>query len=204
MIYIFVNKDEYTKEMNLNADTCSDLENYKVIRFNDYNEVNDSLNEYKRFDKDNYKEIVNSIRNSEIVQNKKNLPPTQSFAIANNKTEDGKVLYAKIFGQKATVQPSDVHEFTYQVPYKEIYFFGAEIMQDIIGVADFTIYHPEYDIDLEEYGQNVNLGTIKYTRETRFAARIPQGLVLKCKYTNDTDEPQEVGVNFLMHEIRDV
>jgi hypothetical protein len=204
MIYVFVHKRDFLFNMNENSASHDFINNYACIRFNKDSDVNQHLYEYKRFDKTDYLEIVKAINDGAIVHNKKEKEPLQNYAIANNYTEDGKVLYAKIHGSKAIVPAGDTHEFTYQIEYQEIYFFGAEIMQDIIGVADFTIYHPLYGVDVEQYGFSANLGTLKYIRETRFAARLPQGLVLKCKYTNDTNQDQEVGVNFLMHEIRGI
>lgn len=132
----------------------------------------------------------------------------KTFAVSDNKTEDGKILYAKIHGFKSNIAAGESHIFAFQNPYPEIYFFGAEIMQDIIGVADFDVFapvpgHPDGGVIAEPYGYNVNLGTIKYIRETKFAARLPQGLLLRCHYTNDTAVEQEVGINYLMHELRD-
>jgi len=144
---------------------------------------------------------------NEQINYLKDLTPyinTKEEAISSNVLAgEDKVLYAKIHGQKANVSAGQSHNFDFTIPYNEIYFFGAEVMQDIIGVADYTVEHPMYG-ELEKYGYAVNLGTIKYKRETKFGARLPQGLVMRCRYTNDTDQAQEVGVNFLMHEIRDM
>lgn len=203
MIYIFVAKDEFTKEMEKVDASINTIADYKVIRFSDIVSIPQEFNLYRRFNSNDYKDIVVAINNGGLVLNKRESDPQQTFAIANNRTKDGKFLYAQVKGVKAQVPAGQSHVFEYQVEYPEIYFFGAEIMQDIIGVADFTINHPQLPDPLEQYGDNVNLGTIKYIRETRFAARIPQGLILRCNYTNDTDVEQEVGVNFLMHEIRD-
>jgi hypothetical protein len=125
-----------------------------------------------------------------------------NYPVSDNHTTDGKVLYIKVHGQKHNIAAGEVKEFKFTIPYTEVYFQGAEIMQDIIGVADFSIDHPLTG-QLEQYGYAVNLGTIKYMRESKYAARLPQGLIINCKYTNDTTEEQEVGVNFLLHDIRE-
>jgi hypothetical protein len=141
---------------------------------------------------------INILKDFSILQN------VQDEAISSNVlTKEGKVLYAKIHGVKENVTSGSTHIFEFEIPYTEIYFFGAEVMQDIIGVADYDIAHPLAGV-LEQYGYDVNLGTIKYKRETKFGARLPQGLIMRCHYKNDTTETQEVGINFLMHEIRDV
>ena len=126
-----------------------------------------------------------------------------SDAFASNGTTDGKVLYTKIHGMKADVAANATHLFQFTIPYTEIYFQGAEILVDIISVSNFTIKHPlDMANPLEQYGYDVNMGKIIYKREARYAARIPQGLVLECEVTNDTDATQEMGVNFILHEIR--
>lgn len=132
-----------------------------------------------------------------------NVENTQdTFPISVNETADGKVLYIKVHGLKAIVLSGDTHSFQLAVPYDEIYFQGAEILVDVIGVSNFSVNHPVYG-SLEQYGYNVNMGTVKYIRESKYGARIPKGLLLTCDYTNDTLETLEVGVNFLMHEMRE-
>jgi len=129
---------------------------------------------------------------------------TISEALSSNAlTLENKVLYTKIHGQKAMVAAGQMQVFEMQIPYTEVYFQGAEVMVDIIGVTDFHIFHPVTQTSIEQYGYAVNMGTIKYIRESKYAARIPQGLIIRCEYTNDTTGDLEVGVNFILHEIRD-
>ena len=128
---------------------------------------------------------------------------TMAEAISSNIiTKEDKTLYTKIHGIKADVAAGVTHTFQLVIPYGEVYFQGAEILVDIIGVSDFHIWHPTYDVSIEQYGFTVNMGTIKYVRESKYAARIPQGIIIRCDYTNDTLDTLEVGVNFLLHEIR--
>lgn len=128
-----------------------------------------------------------------------------SDAFASNATVDGKILYTKIHGMKADVSANTTHIFQFTIPYTEIYFQGAEILVDIVSISNFTIKHPlDLTTPLEQYGYSVNMGKIIYKREARYAARIPQGIVLECEVTNDTDSTQEMGVNFILHEIREL
>jgi len=98
------------------------------------------------------------------------------------------------------------------VPYANgVFFQGAEIFQDIVGVTDLHIKYPNpfppapslAGTSAEQYGHSVNLGVIKYQKESPYVASIPQGFILDIEVTNDTDATAEFGVNFLMHEIRD-
>lgn len=134
-------------------------------------------------------------------------PVVKLNPIQANELPNGKILYTKIHGDKTTVAAGQTHTFRFIVPYAGgVYFQGAEILQDIIGVSDFHVSVPDGQggfVSAEQYGYDVNMGTIKYIRESKYAAFVPQYLGLECVYTNDTDQPQEVGVNFLMHELRD-
>jgi hypothetical protein len=62
MIYIFVDEQHYNKEMSVGSDSVSTIEGYKALRFKDTFSVNSKLNEYKKFNKDTYKDIVVSIK----------------------------------------------------------------------------------------------------------------------------------------------
>lgn len=144
---------------------------------------------------------------------------SEDYPISKNTTPDGKVLYTKIHGMKADIISGGHKRFQFTIPYTEVYFQGAEIIEDIIGVNDFTIRHPSqvaaddfsdpdpanhiYGGHVEQYGYSVNMGVVKYIREAKYAARLPQGLVLECKVSNDTAETKEIGVNFILHDIRE-
>jgi len=130
-------------------------------------------------------------------------------AIASNATSDGKILYAAIHGLKANIAAHDgtnpgTHKFRFTIPYTEILFFGAEIVHntDDILRANFYIKHPVDDSIIEQYGDNVNIPK-NYVRQTEYAARLPQGLILECEIFNDETTPCICGINFLMHELRD-
>lgn len=134
-------------------------------------------------------------------------------AFADNILPDGKVLYLKIHGMKAVVPAATLdidgvtiipteHEFKFTIPYTEVYLQGAEIFVDILAQTDMGVKHPVYGM-VEQYGYNVCMGKIIYKREARYAARIPMGMEVSavCKNVELTD--QEMGVNFILHEIRD-
>ena len=121
---------------------------------------------------------------------------------ANNVTDDGKILYLKIHGMKAIVPANGTHEFLFTVPYTEAYLQGAEIFVDILSQTDMSVKHPSGAV-IEQYGFDVCTGKIVYKRQAQYASRLPQGLQVSavCKNTEDTD--QEMGVNFILHELRD-
>lgn len=124
-------------------------------------------------------------------------------AFSANKTEDGKDLYLKIHGMKAIVPPLGEHEFIFTIPYNEAYLQGAEIFVNILSQTDMTIKHPVAGV-LEQYGFDVCMGEVIYKRQAQYASRLPQGLQISavCKNTENVD--QEMGVNFILHEVRDM
>jgi len=123
-------------------------------------------------------------------------------AFSSSMLEDGKVLYLKIHGMKAVIPAGGSHEFLFTIPYTEAYLQGAEIFIDILSQTDMTIKHPVAGV-LEQYGFNVCMGKVIYKREAKYAAKLPQGLQVSAICTNTEATEQEMGVNFILHEIRD-
>lgn len=123
-------------------------------------------------------------------------------AFASNILADGKVLYLKIHGMKAIIPPGGSHEFIFSIPYAEVYLQGAEIFVDILSQTDLTIKHPALGV-LEQYGYGVCMGKVIYKRESKYAARLPMGIEISANCTNTETTEQEMGVNFILHEIRE-
>ena len=137
---------------------------------------------------------------------------SESPAFANNITEDGKILYLKIHGMRAIVPAAQMvdyvlvpgeHEFKIANPYGEAFLQGAEIFVDILSMSDMTIKHPS-GLILEQYGYDVCMGKVIYKRQAQYAARIPQGIEMSCLCKNTELVDQEMGVNFILHELRDL
>lgn len=211
MIYLFIKNQEFTKEMQKTLAPVNEIANgFKVVRFKSEKEIPLLFKDFKRYTSDEYKQVLISINNGGIVINKAERIPTENYAIANNKTVDGKTMYIKVHGQKAVIPAGESYIFEFQIPYEEVYYFGAEIMQNIVGVTNFDVFLPSgldengnfSGVVAEQYGFNVNIGELIYIRETPFGARLPQGIVVRSTYTNDTNEEKEIGVNFLMNELK--
>jgi hypothetical protein len=131
---------------------------------------------------------------------KVNIQNTPAFS--SNKTEDGKLLYLKIHGMKAVIPPNGSHEFLFTIPYTEAYLQGAEIFVDILAQTDMKIKHPDIGT-LEQYGYQVCTGKVIYKRQSDYAAKLPMGLQVSATCFNTEDTSQEMGVNFVLHEIRE-
>jgi hypothetical protein len=110
-------------------------------------------------------------------------------------------LYKKIHGLKANVAAGATHTFSFSIPYDDCFFTGAEIVHDVKDVCDFTVDHPQAGL-LEQYGFDVNIGVIEYVREGGYGAHLFKDLILKCVVTNNDSVAKDIGVNFLLDEIR--
>jgi hypothetical protein len=127
---------------------------------------------------------------------------SQQDAFSRNVTEEGKLLYLKIHGMKANVPANGQHEFLFTIPYTEAYLQGAEIFVDILAQSDMSVKHPVAGV-IEQYGFDVCTGKIIYKRQAQYASRLPQGLQVSCICKNTEPTEQEMGVNFILHEIRE-
>ena len=141
----------------------------------------------------NLKPLANIKQSTEVI----------NLAFSSNKLDDGSVLYLKIHGMKAMIPAGASHEFLFTIPYAEVYLQGAEIFVDILAQTDMSVKHPIAGV-LEQYGYDVCMGKVIYERESKYAARLPQGLQISAVCTNTELVEQEMGVNFLLHEIRAV
>mgnify|MGYP001626523508 FL=1 len=127
---------------------------------------------------------------------------SESPALANNTLENGSLLYLKIHGMKAVIPANGTHEFLFTIPYNEVYLQGAEIFVDILSQTDMSIKHPQVGV-IEQYGFDVCTGKIIYKRQAQYAARLSMGLQVSAMCTNTENTEQEMGVNFILHEIRE-
>ena len=110
-------------------------------------------------------------------------------------------LYKKIHGIIHNVLPLATKEFSFTIPYANCFFTGAEIVHDVKDVCDFTVNLPNGTL-AEQYGFAVNIGEIESVREGGYGAHLFAGLILKCQVTNRDSVAKDIGVNFLLDEIR--
>jgi hypothetical protein len=132
---------------------------------------------------------------------KVNIQNTPAFS--SNKTEDGDLLYIKIHGMKTIIPANGNHEFLFTIPYDNALLQGAEIVVDILAQTDMKIKHPDIGT-LEQYGYGVCTGKIIYKRQADYAAKLPKGFQVSATCFNTENIDREMGVNFILHEIREV
>jgi hypothetical protein len=121
--------------------------------------------------------------------------------LASNHMPDGKTLFTKVHGVKASFTAGETKTLEFTIPYTECYFTGAEIVFDVKSTANMEVTHPTLGT-IEQYGYSVNEGAVQYTRESKYGAALQGGLVLKCEVTNNTADALEIGANFLLIDVR--
>lgn len=128
-------------------------------------------------------------------------PIIQLNPLASNVLPDGKMMFTKVHGVKESFAPGQTKTLQLTVPYAECFFTGAEVVFDVKSTANMEVKHP-IDGTLEKYGYNVNEGLVQYTRESKYGAKLFAGLILDCELTNTSSETVEIGVNFLLIDLR--
>ncbi len=121
----------------------------------------------------------------------------------SNLTVGGKYLYNRIHGVRATVAAGASHTLTYTVTYDECLFLGVEVVCMVTCVTDLKIYAPDGTTLLGQFGWDVNVGMHVYERLSSYPATIVKDIILKCTVTNIKSISEEIGVNFILHEVKD-
>ena len=124
----------------------------------------------------------------------------------NSNVHGGKILFQKVHGVRKTIAAGTEETIEFQVPYPICYLTGAEIVTDVTSTSNLSVNIPDGQGGStvhEQYGYNVNVGQV-YSREPGYAAALPQGLILQCKVKNISSVSKEMGVNFILHDARDL
>lgn len=136
---------------------------------------------------------------------------------ANKKLTDGRSLFKRVHGANATISANSTGTIDITVPYSEVKFTGAAIINCAVGdTVDFTV-HDTYNNDISgldtgTYGNNVQLNQFGYDVEmskdfyentSQYDASLYQNMIVRCSYTNnDANNSRYVAVNFEMHEVK--
>lgn len=121
--------------------------------------------------------------------------------LASNHMPDGKTLFTKVHGVKASFAIGETKTLELSIPYDTCYFTGAEIIFNVKTTSNMEVAHPTAGT-LEQYGYSVNIGEVAYTRESKYGAALVAGLLLKCEITNTSGVAMDIGANFLLIDER--
>jgi hypothetical protein len=128
-------------------------------------------------------------------------PIIQLNPMASNVLPSGETMFTKVHGVKASFAIDETKTLEYTIPYTKCFLTGAEVVFDVKSTTDMEVAHPTAGT-LEQYGYDVNEGTIQYTRESKYGAELAAGLILKCTVTNTSGVAMDIGVNFLLIDVR--
>jgi hypothetical protein len=128
-------------------------------------------------------------------------PIIQLNPLASNHLPDGRTMFTKVHGVKSEYIAGQTKTLEFTIPYTSCFLTGAEIVFDVKSTANMEVAHPQAGT-LEQYGYDVNEGAVQYIRESKYGAELVAGLVLKCEVTNTTANTIDIGVNFLLIDVR--
>lgn len=128
-----------------------------------------------------------------------------------------KSIFKRIHGVNATIGAGQTENIDLVIPYVWVKFTGAEIFNTEIGdVLDFTVHDDDDNtisgLDPQVYGANLQLNKFGYTVQmpnerykntSDYDADLYQGMIIRCRYTNNSQSSKTVSMNVWLHEIKD-
>lgn len=137
---------------------------------------------------------------------------------ASKATPEG-VLYKRVEGvMSGDIQPGATENIDLVVSVPKVKFTGAEMFNVEFGDAvDFTVHDTAENtfsqLDVVTYGANFELNKFgyqvvmppggKYHNTSQYDASLYQGMIVRCRYTNNGAVAKKVSMNVQFHEVRD-
>lgn len=123
-------------------------------------------------------------------------------AFRSNKISEGTVSH-RVHGMNQDIAALGSHTFTFVVPYAMAKLTGVEVVNNVYDTSDMTIKAPDGQggYITKQYGFNVNVGEVVYTREAGYAADLSAGYEIEISVNNLFSEVRKIGVNFILHEV---
>lgn len=124
---------------------------------------------------------------------------------ASNRISEGTVSH-RVHGINADVAPMGSHVFTFVVPYTMAKLTGVEVVCNVCDTSNMKVKVPDGQgghIE-DQYGFDVNIGEVVYTKESGYAAELVAGYEIEITVNNLFNETRKLGVNFIMHEVKPI
>lgn len=126
------------------------------------------------------------------------------------KTFNGKKLYKRVHGVKQTVAVGQTVDIFLVVPYDQCKITAVDIVGGKLGdTCDFEVYDTPTgtlstipNLMLNQFGFNVNVAPGFYREESSYDADLIKDMKLEVRYTNNGVASVEIGVNFVLHELK--
>lgn len=123
---------------------------------------------------------------------------------------NGKKLYRRKHGKRQSIPGNGSGKIQFVVPYAVAKIDEVEIVN---CSATDTCHLKVLDNDagtfstvpnylLNQFGFDVNLSDIYYTDTSNYDAELYQSMVVEIEYFNNEAEAKDIGVNFVLHEVK--
>lgn len=124
-------------------------------------------------------------------------------AFKTNRISEGTVSH-RVHGLNADIPATGSHTFIFVVPYTMAKLTGVEVVCKVCNTSNMTIKVPngQGGYITKQYGFDVNIGEIVYTREAGYAADLSAGYEIEVTVNNSFNESVKMGVNFILHEVK--
>jgi len=128
---------------------------------------------------------------------------------ASKLLDDGKKLYRRKHGTKDTIPANSSKSVKYTIPYAHCKIDEVEVINctalDKIDLKILDSVNGDYsgtpNLLLNQFGFGVLVGDLYYTDTSNYDADLYLGMQIEIIYYNETNETQDVGFNFVLHEV---
>lgn len=128
---------------------------------------------------------------------------------AEKKIGDYKV-YKRVHGVKQSIGIGQTVAITFVVPYDMCKITEIQIVNGKLGdTCDFEVYDTPTgtisgypNIMLNQFGFDVNIAEKFHREHSNYDADLIKDMMLEVHYTNNTGIALEIGVNFVLHELK--
>ena len=210
MIYIFVHKEEINKSIltyirEKLKQSESYVDDYLVIRFRNYDDIDERFDQYKKFTKENAKAHAKKLRQgSKYIPSKVN-NTARNLPFNSKVNEDGLKLYENIIGTSDSFNENETKCLRIKVPFERCFFTEAEIINagpcsQIDFLFEVLIEEDTYH-EIYKHGKSVNASEGYYNRKSSYEAELNEDIYISAKITN-TSGARKIGLNVVLHEVK--
>lgn len=204
--YIIVNKPDYFEEMkeaSIGGFCASLFDDSKIVL-----RVDDSAPlcfvNYIRYDSEDLRTMRET---GQMTDSKLKVSySTQLEPFSSNELSDGRKLFRRKrganHGKPIICEAGEVTSIRYVVEFDFCKIDEVEIVNcGFPDTVSFNVLHNEYGL-LNEFGKDIFLSDGYYNDSSNYDAELVKDLIIEVLYSNNGTEKKEVGINFVIHEVK--
>lgn len=159
---------------------------------------------------ENFK-VLNDFNSSMTIANQilflqsytdKNINVISQNPFAAKINNEGKKYYRRVHGVTGQLVANGNTEVSFNIPYTNCLITDCEIVNAPIGLkADFEIYYQT--TKLNQFGFDANIAEKYHVDKSPYDAALTSALTIKVTLKNSSDSTNVVGLNFILHEVKD-